>query len=307
MAQKSVLRYYRIKTPVVVPGYAGPLGNVVARLEQLLPIEDEQVVVAQENGQPANRAAVVFGVWHPDPLNVANSATSLAPLEDLPAGEQPGRSLYRRPFMVDAARGLVIFDEPVYRNAHISAGGGLGFELQIAPAQLVLRTACSVRDAKSLAPARYDRQRDSGENHGTAPRYLPHDELLLVHKPRYAKTYAIAEVESNQAELDAIADDYIDAAEREYQLTLPRSARYAGLVPIEPDGAIVQISYQVGGSGATTIAARNNELPRLGRSLQARRRLERARTFASVVEKLGERGLARAIKSNPHVRPRKSL
>lgn len=55
LAEKSVFQYYRIRTPLTVPGYEGPQGNQVTRLEQILPIEQEQIVVANENGQLASQ------------------------------------------------------------------------------------------------------------------------------------------------------------------------------------------------------------------------------------------------------------
>ncbi len=79
LARKSVLRYYRIKVPVTIPGYDGPDGSVVKVLEQLLPIEDEQVAQAVENGQLANLPASVQGVWYPNLGDMANSAQQLTP------------------------------------------------------------------------------------------------------------------------------------------------------------------------------------------------------------------------------------
>ncbi|HEX3725830.1 MAG TPA: hypothetical protein VHV08_06290, partial [Pirellulales bacterium] len=153
LAQKSVYKYYRIQTPHAIPGYDGPQGNQVETLEPILPIEDEQVATATENGQSANLPACVFGVWFPDTSDVTNTATALAPAPTQAPGDGGSSlaTLYRGRYTIDTARGLVIFDEPVYRNVHPSANGGSGYEVVLGAAQLVLRAACRVRDPKTLA------------------------------------------------------------------------------------------------------------------------------------------------------------
>ncbi len=83
LAVKSVFRYYRIKTPLAVPGYEGPSGNQVDRLGQILPIEDTQVAQVGENGQLTSQPAVVYGVWHDGGLAMANRMDALTPLEGL--------------------------------------------------------------------------------------------------------------------------------------------------------------------------------------------------------------------------------
>jgi hypothetical protein len=306
LAQKSVFRYYRIKTPLQVPGYVGPQGNVVDRLEQILPIEDEQISVAAENGQLANLPASVFGVWYPQWNNVTNTAPSLAPAAEPLQGDGGGSlaTMYQGPFTVDSARGLVIFEEPVYSNTHPSATGGSGYEVAIGAAQLVLRAACSVRDAETLALDRYVRQRQTGSTFGTPTRYLRHHEIVLTHVPVYSAGYSLASVTTNAADVDPIADHFLDAAEQEYQTTVPQNVRYPGLVWIELDGAIQHVTFQVGTSGATTTAARNNEHLRTVMSFRDRRRIERQREAEADKKKISPRNLARSWKANAYTKSR---
>ena len=306
LAQKSVFRYYRIQTPLVLPGYEGSYGNVVNRLEQILPIEDEQVATTSENGQTANLPAIVFGVWHPDALDVFNSAAQLVPLEEPkgPGAAQSSGPAYRRGFTIDVARGLVIFDEPVYRNAHASATGSAGFEILAAPAELVLRTSCSVRDADSLALERYERQRATGANGGTAPLYLKHDEIIKTHTPQYDQNYALVGVATNAADADSAADSYLDAAEAQFQVTEPETAVYPGIVPVDLDGAIRQVGFRIGGGGATTTVTRNNEAPNLGQPYVAMRRIERGRAADRDRAHWTPANLARSLKTNRRAKPR---
>jgi hypothetical protein len=270
LAAKSVFRYYRIVTPVKIPGYAGPNDGQVRR-EQILPIFEEQVRSSRENDDTTPLAATVFGVWYPGLDELANTLESLTPQGDGPSGDSPGQVLktafYTRGFTIDAARGLVIFDEPVYRNATPQ-----GPSVTVAPAQLVLRAKCQVRNAQSLAASRHVRERSTGGALGTATRYLKHEELVVTHVPTYeAAGYAnlptegggdhrpIAALATNLEEINGQCDRYIDAALAEYEATAPREVQAIGLVAVELDGAIRQITYIIGASGATTAVARNSE------------------------------------------------
>ncbi len=305
LAQRSVFRYYRIQSPITVPGYTGsPKGaeGGTVRLEQVLPIEDEQVAVSLENGLPANQPALVFGVWHAGKGGVENSAAKLAPAPDAP--DQQGLSaIYRGAYTIDAARGLVIFAEPVYRNTHVSATGGSGHEVKCGPADLVLRAACSLRDAETSEPVRHVRYRQLGASGGSAVRYLKQDEIVLNHTPRYSDNYALEDVKTNLADVNTAADSRLDAAELEYEDQMPQSATYPGLAPIDLDGAIEHIEFQVGSSGATTTVARHGEGVR-GWSQSLRRGFERQRAVEDLVRRTRTQELARAWKASSATRLR---
>jgi len=309
LAAKSVFRYYRIKTPVAIPGYTGAAGNQVDHLEQLLPIEDELVAVATENGQLANRPALVFGVWFADQGGMANTAASLAPIAT-PNQSDGGSTLstiYQRPYAIDVARGLVIFEEPVFRNTHASATGGAGYEVVRGEAQLVLRATCGVRDPESSIRMRYSRTRSTGGNFGTPTRCVPRDDLVVTHLPQYNALYGIDSVQSNAAAIDAAADAWLDLILHDYQTRTPQTAHYAGLVPLDLDGAIQHVSYHVSTAGTTTAAARDNELSSGLWRYHGRRRIERQDMNEERQRRLTARHVARICKSSSQTKPRLSL
>ena len=144
LATKSVFRYYRIKVPVKIPGYDGPDGGLVTRLEQILPLFEEQVVTAVENHDAVPLPAAVFGVWYSGPRRSDKHAATLAVQGNSPpaAGTDGAYKspFYNRGFTLDTARGLVIFNEPVYRNARPTHA-----KVTPSAAQLVLRAKCQVR------------------------------------------------------------------------------------------------------------------------------------------------------------------
>ncbi|MEX0675969.1 MAG: hypothetical protein WD063_02760 [Pirellulales bacterium] len=296
LAVKSVFRYYRIMRPVNIPGFDASSEGQITRLEQILPVFEEQVRVATENFDRAPLAAAVFGVWYPGLDELGNTQTSLTPQGDFPPPGGPGgvsiSPFYSRGFTIDAARGLVIFNEPVYQNSTPDAAA-----VTIAPAQLVLRTKCHVRDAETLATKRHVRGRSTGGNLGTPTRYIKRDEIVLTHVPTYdAASYgsfpaggvdprAVTAVATNLDEVDERCDRYIDLALEEYEQPLPRQVMAIGIRPIELDGAIGQVSYQVGPSGATTAVARNSEPSNLALAYGERRASESARRSAEEARK----------------------
>lgn len=304
LAQKSVFRYYRIRTPLEIPGYDGPEGSQVGCLEQILPIEDEQIEQAVENAQAANVPASVFGVWYPQGDDVANSAPSLTPAPSPAEGAPPADSVYQGAYAIDTARGLVIFNEPVYRNTHSSATGGVGYEVVVGPAELVLRAACRVKHPATSALARHVRTRATGSLLGTSARYVRHEEIVLAHTPRYSESYTLLDVATNVANVNQAADDFLDVAQQEYQSTFPQTVRYPGIVPVVLDGAIQQVSFHVGRSGATTTVARHNERSRMAMTHGQRRRIERQRDAEAIKARISQHGLARAWKNSPRTRPR---
>ena len=174
-------------------------------------------------------------------------STPLEGLEDSGA-----KAIYRHRYTIDLARGLVIFEEPIVANGHVSATGGSGYEVVLDPAQPVLRATCSVRDATTLEPARYEHERSTGGSGGTMPRYVRHDELTLTNLPQYGAAFAIDAVDTNSTELDTQADEILDAVQLEYQTTTPETAVFPGFQLIDLDGAIQQLGLQIGNSGATT-------------------------------------------------------
>ncbi|HEY5312077.1 MAG TPA: hypothetical protein VIK18_06140 [Pirellulales bacterium] len=259
-AMESVFRWYQVDPSrlTAIPGY-GPISDV----RQILPLGTKQLDTAVEPslGEPleCNMAAQVFGVWYDTTRSTEDSNTVdiLVPLGD-GSSDQDKRMLYYRSFSLEPAAGLVKFDEPVYRKVSFSpAGGSSGSGFSYGAAQLMLRTTLEIRDAQSWSLGRYQRQRDQDSPAGSLPRYLWQD-IQLTHIARYGSDYSAAPlVENNQQACDQLADAYLDAAEVEYVAAIPQTCIYAGLKPVNPDGAIQQVTWSVALRGATTQVCRN--------------------------------------------------
>jgi hypothetical protein len=172
----------------------------------------------------------------------------------------------------------------VFRNSTPEAA-----KVTIAPAQLVLRAKCQVRDRATRAAARHLRERSTGSNLGTPTRYLARQELVVTHVPKYATSgYAnfpaggpdprtVESIDTNLDEINRRCDEFIDAALEEYQVEAARQVRAIGICPVELDGAIAQVTYTVGSGGATTMVARNSEPATFAIGHRERRRSEALR------------------------------
>ena len=316
LARQSVFKWYRIygncdgTSPPIIPGY-GPVFSG----QQVLPIEDEQVLTYADGGPGVNQQLTLGpaplnppNALVPNPL-APDAAEEFVPVllknamqpgylkRNLPAIVygiySDGRSyqntasgtLYDRPFKINREKGIVEFDECLQMNSNPPIGpDGLPVNnwapssAEWVPALLYLRCAVSVRDPRTWAFHRYEKLLDLGGTWGTGPRVLKHDDLVLnVVGQMNDRLLQYTAVFDNTEDLDATAQDYLGQAMLEYQIKTPQSIAYAGLIPISPDGAIQQVSWRVGPSGAETQASRNNEFSPIVPGYQERRIWEQVR------------------------------
>lgn len=238
-AQRTVFRWYGIAnqnldgtSPLQIPGY-GPIQS----LRQIFPIEDEQVLTFVNLGKVQNLPAWVYGVYFSGDLGFINT---------------PQGTYYTKGFSVNRELGIVEFSDYVFKFV---AGGTITW------ADLALTCALSVRDAATWTWNRHEVTWFNPSAVGTGPRILKHDEIQLNVCPiKNGQTNPTGVLQTNQVAVDTEANYYLAAAQLDYQLTTPEERTYMGLVPINPDGAIQQVTWSVSNTaGATTRASRNNE------------------------------------------------
>jgi hypothetical protein len=284
-AIESVFRWYQVDPGRLgqIPGY-GPIVDV----RQILPLGTRQLDTTLETslGETSLRGkpAQVFGVWF-DVLRSTedtNTCDDLVPLGD-GTSDQDKKMLYYRPFAIDAEAGVVKFDDPVYRKVALSASDGTSGQAYGA-AELMLRTSVTVRDSQTWSVGRYQRSRDQNSDVGTQPCYIRREDIQLGRVARYGSDYdGQPTLESNQQACDQQADEYLDAAESEFDTPAPRICSYAGLEPISPDGAIQQVTWNVGLQGATTLASRGTDRAPYTVPYSQRRLMEKIRQAISTL------------------------
>ena len=280
--RRTVFKWYRIKPPIEFPD-----GEKVNDVNAVLPLEKVQVVRERvfvrpgqfEEGKPL--PAWVYGkFWSEDDDAEPADPQPFSPLEPF----KP-RSVYRDEFELDVERGIVKFKHPVRL---LDPGQREG---QI-PADLRLRCAVSLRHKETRAWLHYEERREKrGKKFGTLPRYIKRDDIALHIFVDPLRGVLV----DNLREVQRQANHYLDVAEREYQLTDPRSITYAGIKPINPDGAIQQVTFSINDQGfATTQASRNREESRVAMSYHERRFVERLHQALGAA---GENGRVRKAKA----------
>lgn len=221
VAAQTIFRMYRVAFPVMVPGYPRLLYDL-----DHLEIELAQVDTKTENGIEVNLSAEVWGDWCPGPDEYTNKTDTIVNVN----------------WSWDAAHGIVRFSEAVFKT-------NVAGQLSAIPAVLKLRAAVRVRKDTDHSYLNYVSWRTLG-NWGTQEHVTHHDELHLCYKNGKRE---------NQAEIDTICRYYLDGIEAQFHKPLPQTRTYDRIMAITPDGAIHQVTWNVGGRGATTIASRNNE------------------------------------------------
>lgn len=127
------------------------------------------------------------------------------------------------------------------------------------PAQLWLRVAFGLRDEKTRAWKHYEITRNTpGRKFSTQAKYVKADDAFyrtIITKDG-VKPGALLEYRK-------IAQHYLDLEEKKYESRDPCAATYAGWLPVQPDGAIWQVTWALTDRGATTHVSRNREEPAL--------------------------------------------
>jgi hypothetical protein len=245
LARQSVFRYYRVTVPFSLPAASGKLLNV-SRLDQVLPLSTEQLQwAAGVAGQIVTKPALVYGVFHGG-FEATRSQLELpkANLEARPRGLYSGR------FSIDRERGLVIFAEPVFR--YVDAGTGGAERNLVAPAELYLRTSVSLRDGETGGWLRHEvTRRAKGKRTGAPPRYVRADDLALSIIENHAPPRPGRAIDNRQL-VEAEANRRLDALDRELRAVEPAHVSYAGLKPIDLDGAISQVTWNISPEGFAT-------------------------------------------------------
>ncbi len=245
----------------------------------ILPDAEEEYVAALLNqamvpGQlKRSLPAVVYGIWD-DGIGLYNTDQG---------------TVYGDKFEIDREFGIVKFEEcllQIVNPAQVWVKGELKpvpnwdpKQMSYKQAELYLRCAVSVRDPVTWSYHRYEKLRDLGGTYGTGPFVVRQEDLALAVVPQMdAKTLKYTAVYDNrQRDLNPLAEVYLDKAQLEFQVKQPYEITYAGIKAISPDGAVQQVTWTVGSSGATTRASYNNEHSTVVPGFQERRIWEQVR------------------------------
>ncbi len=281
-AEQTVYRLYRIKfansdgtVPFAIPG----IFPITDLKHQLVPIETQQVQMVQDpDGTQRPLPAWVFGTFADGGSDGLNSKLN---------------ERYLKPFQILPSKGFVLFNDYVYKYANPQlVVPALNIVNQIvgrvlpdivkmppiAPPDLWLRTAFSLRDPQTYAWKCFERSRNYPQAIGNAGTQIIHrPDLIQFGICKFNANHQYIGAENNTKQVNAEADYYLGAEELKYSIPNPQEITYAGLRPINPDGAIQQVVFSVGLTGTTTKACRNDEFDLFFPSYDERRAFEKQR------------------------------
>lgn len=285
LARKSVFRYYRILAvdpATYLPPLVLPWFGKVARRQQIVlqPSKVEQVSPVPRvrggdtKGNPAPGGALGQGIL-PEFYNgfsrdreatctgavqilvgtvVWNVRTETVFGVTIPL--QPNTRETDRvyvPFETDPLEQTIKFTDYVYRIKPLSDG-----YLLIDPADLVLETGCLVSDAETDQLVRWKESLTLGGT-GLAEEMIRED-LQVGVVGKYTPIHTIEKYTLlDAADTKRRAEYYLRGMAAKWRTTGGDTRQYVGIYPFDLDGAIQQVSWEIGPGGPSTIVSRNSE------------------------------------------------
>jgi hypothetical protein len=279
LAKRCVWRLFRVKMvdqKVGMPGGPNVVGFGLVR-------DRRQIVLLPQRFLGSNDLEA-DGTEAVTPPNVTGSiylgafAAALGNVDIGPDGNSlTGRRLPRVP-SIDSARGLVTFDQQCFRKEKRNG------VIHILSPELLLHTSFNVLSPVGRVPAKFERGGAVGGvmDTGCPPQVLRHPELfqiIVVFREQEGGEIAPGGVGDNLDRIIPAADFHLTAADRRWEATAAASATYAGIVPINPDGSIRQVTWKVGNGPATTTASQNSEHDPFVPPFPERRRITKSINF----------------------------
>lgn len=276
-AQQSVYRWYRIKGTApydeLKPWQFAELDIEVTELRQVLPLQQELIDSYVDPSKVTRPApAILRGTFvKPDALQAQTNVAD--------------RTRYHGSFSVQSDTGIVEIADPLVRIDNST----------ILPALLTLECVHGIRDPDTRQLVRHTKEQDlPGDNAPTEPELLTVDEAYRSLIQRYDDQGNPGEIQTNDTDLEKLVSQMLKEKLAEYQQPQAYDISYAGFLDIEPDGAIQQVTWTFGESGALTRACLNNEFDFETPSYEQRRQQDKAdklyRNAAKITRFFGGQG-----------------
>jgi hypothetical protein len=254
----KLYRMWRVDLPIYVPGTNAPEVTDIRQIK----LYDRLLDTWADPNDPAKQIPKKPELW-------GNFDTQHSQVKKTQTGQpEPYRAM-----TVDEDRWLIYTEDRLWV---------VNDQQEYEPACLAVKICYSVRDPDTWEPVRYTRTRELDSQNDTPERPIHHEDIFVKVYGSYREwnsTSSTADGNSvTTAELDLIppggplgttdniqsdsldqeADYYLDAAESEYIEQDSLDVPYAGIVPIQVDGLIHQVTYTIecpneSGSGGKTM------------------------------------------------------
>lgn len=245
LAAKCVYRWFRIDQSLVAFEKASGTFTIqgcpleVSNLWQILPIEDGRVTnFTDVDDIERPMEARVFGQWY-------ESSTDEKPKSNFQDWKW-GLSL-------DRQRGIVKLAKPCVAYT-------VGASPPYADPKLAILVAHGVKDPDTLIEDKFTFEAGvPGEITGAGGMVLQRHDIVRNVVGQYDSNWNPTGAEDNNDDISLEAFYYYQAALQGLVSFPTTNIEYAGIIPLGLDGAIQQITWRGGPSGAVTVASRNTE------------------------------------------------
>lgn len=270
-AKLSVWKWYRVsylsqETAAQFGIFTDPGGGAAGDIlrERLLPLSDSQASLQDVLGATFSAVdrlpAAVFGQYHPKGTKPDFNTEFGTPVNVA--------------FDLDTERGIVKFNESVYFMDVNSGTRTFRF------ADLELQTSFGLRDSRD--PWIWQRSfylEPLPHPHASGVLTFPREDVRFTHLANYDSQGNLTNVLDNQAL--AAAELRSTAQSKAGELTSKQQSQrvFAGLINVSPDGAINQVTWNLGPSGFTTTVGRNVNVAMFRPKLAERKALEKLDAF----------------------------
>ncbi len=216
-------------------------GFTVQYLRDILPLEKGLVQTGLDaNGLKRRKPEAVYGEYYVGNISLESPRNS---------DKATANWLYRGQFAVDYDLGMVRFDEQATRWDAAAK--------EFVPADLYLECSFGVRSQDTYAPLRWGYALPTNVANGYGVEIVRREELIWERYERYvADSFSSWQEKTYQNELNTQSNYYAAGRLAQYVTQAGASGRYVGLQSINPDGAISQVTWEIGGSGCYTSASR---------------------------------------------------
>lgn len=252
---RTVFRWYRVRLDGERTLQIPDVGRVT-ELSQILPLDDRLVETYEERGERRARRARITGDFWLGNLGSPENSIETSESDSESDEAQSSTPVYPGSWRLLAEQGIVEFGHPV-RRWDIDAK-------EFVPAKLKLECAFGVRLTETGAPHRLEFEWPTGSQQGTGPEVLRRERELVLqtyetfNDQEQSTGWQSARAGSGGTTLLEEAQREVRAALQVYQVSAAGDATYAGFLPLDPDGAIVQVAWTVGPKPFTR-ACRNSE------------------------------------------------
>jgi len=261
-ARSTVFKAYRVVGPAhggtEIPG----IGFTVDEVWQYILSDQLLEKIVRADNQLQRKPAELFGLWWRGGFNMDNEVFG---------------TKYDGSISVLSDQPIVMVDKPLRRIVTLS-----DTETEFGYAKLYLKTAFTLRYNVTRAPVRHIRSLTLNSN-GSGSLPIRHEDVYrqvrITHSANVgAETWSLGTVTDSLADANAQADYYLTAEARLIQPVTGEDNPYAGFLPIELDGKIAQVTWQLQGGVATTRASTSSEHSNVIPKPNARRRLRANKT-----------------------------